>query len=78
MAEQAASLAQQTLANAKLKLQYGRASAFEVTTLRDGLTHKQLAVVTAKIGYADAYAELSQALGKTLDDWHIRLQEGVA
>jgi outer membrane protein TolC len=78
MAEKAADLTQQTLANAKLKLQYGRASAFEVTTLRDGLTSKQLAVVSAKIGYADAYAALSEGMGQTLDDWHISLQEGVS
>lgn len=78
LAERAVGLAQQTLANAKLKLQYGRASAFEVTTLREALTNKQLAVVAAKISYVDTYADVSQALGRTLDFWHIKLQEGVS
>lgn len=78
MAERAVALAQQTLNNAKLKLQYGRASAFEVITLREALTNKQLDMVTAKIAYVDTYADVSLALGKTLNDWHITLREGVS
>ena len=74
MAKQAVKLAMQTLSQARLKLTYGRASAFEVASLREELTIKQLAEVNAKITYLDTIANFHQTIGLTLKDWDIEIE----
>jgi outer membrane protein TolC len=67
-------LAKRSLWIAEKKLQYGRASTFETTTLRNQLITAEITAINAKNDYVSAIATLQQALGTTLDIWKIEVR----
>ncbi len=74
VAKQAVKLAMHyAQSEARLKLTYGRASAFEVASLREELTIKQLAEVNAKITLLDTIANFHQTIGLTLKTGTLKL-----
>lgn len=63
-----------TVDNARLKLQYGRISVFELDGLEDTLLTDETNLIAAKINYLNAVTTLNQTLGITLDKWKIHLR----
>ena len=70
----AVKLQEKTLANAKLKLKYGRSSVFEMNTLETDLLSQQVGLINTKITYLNAATDLYQTMGLTLDKWKISLK----
>jgi outer membrane protein TolC len=66
-------LAAKQLAVARDRLQFGRASTFEVVSAENDLRLADNAQLTASIAYLNAATTLDQQLGTTLDTWHIGL-----
>ncbi|OGT43488.1 MAG: hypothetical protein A3F13_00085 [Gammaproteobacteria bacterium RIFCSPHIGHO2_12_FULL_40_19] len=67
-------LQEKTLENAELKLKYGKSSVFEVNNLTTGLLSQKVALINTKIAYLNQVTALSQTLGITLHEWHIKLR----
>lgn len=67
-------LQEKTLANAKLKLKYGRSSVFETNTLETDLLSQQVGLINEKISYLNDATDLYQTMGLTLDKWKITLK----
>lgn len=74
VAQQALNLQIKTLENAKLKLEYGQSSVFEVNTLQTDLLTQQNSFVSTEIAYLDAITALYQTMGITLEKWNIKLR----
>lgn len=70
----AVALQEKTLANAKLKLKYGKSSVFETNTLETNLLSQQVGLIGEKITYLNDATSLYQTLGLTLDKWKISLK----
>ena len=73
-AEEAVRLASLNLQIANTKLQYGRISPFEASSLQTDLTSAQIALINTKQNYVNTVASFDQTLGITLDRWHILLR----
>ena len=74
VAEVALALQEKTLQNAKLKLQYGKSSVFEVNTLETGLLTQEVALVSTKIQYLNSITALYKTMGIILERWNIKLR----
>lgn len=74
IAELGVKLQEKTLANAKLKLKYGKSSVFETNTLITDLLSQQVGLINEKITYLNAATDLYQTLGLTLAKWKILLK----
>ncbi len=70
-AQQSVDLAALSLKNANIRLNYGRSTPFEVTTLQNNLTNAQISLINTEINYVNALASFEQVLGITLDRWHL-------
>ncbi len=70
----AIALQEQTVANAEIKLRYGKTTVFEVTQLQDQLLQQQTNLVGNKIQLLNSITTLNQTLGLTLDKWGITLR----
>ncbi|MCB1826847.1 MAG: TolC family protein [Coxiellaceae bacterium] len=70
----AVTLQAQTLKAAKLKLNYGRSTVFEVTQDQDQLLSQQTALVSTEITYLNDITALHKIWGDTLDVWSIQLR----
>lgn len=66
-------LAQQSLAIARIKFNYGKAAPFELVTLQTNLTQTQLSSITQQIYYLTAVESFYQLLGTTLNKWQLTL-----
>lgn len=71
LAKRAAALAAQQLEIENLKLAQGRSSNFQVLSLEDQLIAAQINEATAQVSYLNALTELDEALGTTMETWHI-------
>lgn len=74
VAELAEQLQRKSLANAQLRLKYGRATMFEVNEMQTTLLTQQVNLIATKIAYLNAITALHQTLGMTLHHWHIKLR----
>lgn len=69
----AVSLQAATLKAARLKLNYGRATVFEVTRDQDSLLQQETSLVATEIAYLNDITALENTWGTTLDVWNIQL-----
>ena len=74
-AETQLKLAQQALDAARLKLNAGRSSAFEVQTQEQNLRNAETQLVNSKLNYLNALTRLDLQLGTTLETWQISLND---
>lgn len=74
IAKRAEDLANQSYQDSLKKLQYGKVSVFEVTTLQTNLVSAQSTYISNQINYLNQVATYQQNLGITLDVWNIRLK----
>jgi len=74
-AETQLKLAQQALDTARLKLNAGRSSAFEVQTQEQNLRNAETQLVNSKLNYLNALTRLDLQLGTTLETWQISLND---
>lgn len=73
-AQASVDLANETLKNANIRLNYGRSTPFEVATLQNNLTNAQISLINTQISYVNALASYEQVLGITLERWCINLK----
>ncbi|MDQ2994433.1 MAG: TolC family protein, partial [Pseudomonadota bacterium] len=73
LAEQAVKYSWQSFHIAQKKLQHGRTTEFEVTTLLTQLTSEQQALINQKIAFLNTVAQFEQLLGVSLDRWQLKL-----
>ena len=71
LARQARELAERKLETERIKLNAGLSSNFRLVRFEDDLVRSQNSEVDATIAYLNALTALDQALGTTLDTWHI-------
>lgn len=67
-------LQKQSLEDSRLKLKYGQASAFEVSTLQNNLLQSQTSLIGTEVAYLNGISQLFQTLGTTLCQWNIKLR----
>ena len=67
-------LQKKSLADARLKLKYGRSTAFEVTQLQNNLLQAETNLIGTEISYLNDITTLHQTMGITLDVWDIKLR----
>lgn len=70
----AVNLAKQNYSLAKIKLQYGKTSAFEVSTLQTSLTTANINYVNTFASYVTSQANFDNLLGITIDRWNLRVR----
>jgi outer membrane protein TolC len=73
LAKQSVTLSYKSYQDALVKVKYGQASMFEVTTLQTNYINASLQVISAEIAYVTSIAQYYQLLGITLDKWSIKL-----
>ncbi len=71
LANNVLSLAQQSLAIAKIKFNYGKITSFELTSLQTALTTAQLRYIAQQIAYFNNLESFYQLLGTSLEKWGI-------
>lgn len=76
LAEKQVTLAEQSYALEKKKQQAGITSTLDVNNTQNQLIQAQMGLISAKIAYLNQLSTLEQILGKTLEQWHIRLRYG--
>jgi len=74
IAKQNVMLQQEAYDATKLKQQYGRATAFELSQQQDNLVQAQISLITAQIGLLNDITTYNQIMAKTLDVWDIKLR----
>lgn len=74
LAKRSQDLANQSYQNSLTKLNYGKVSLFEVTTLQSSLVSSQITYISTQISYLNAITAYQQNLGITLDVWDIHLK----
>ena len=74
LARQARELAERKLETERIKLNAGLSSNFRLVRFEDDLVRSQNSEVDATIAYLNALTTLDQALGTTLDTWHIDIR----
>ena len=72
-ASQAIKLAQQNYDISKIKLQYGKTTAFEVSTLQTSLTTAVINYVNTFASYVTSQANFDSILGTTTDRWNLHV-----
>lgn len=72
--KRARDLAQQSVDVAEKKLQYGRVSGFEVTSLLTTLNNANVTLLNTEIAYLTSLNNFHQLLGITPDVWHIKIR----
>lgn len=70
-ADSAVKLATLNLKNAYIRLNYGRSTPFEVSTLQNTLTNTQISLINTQISYINTLAAYEQVLGITLRRWGV-------
>lgn len=73
VAERGITLKRQALADAKLKVKYGKGTIFEQTQRQDDLLDAETTLVATKIAYLNAITDFDDMMGKTLAVWHVEV-----
>ncbi len=73
LSAQAVQLAQQSLAVAKIKFNYGKTTSFELTSLQTTMANARISYIGQQIQYITAVENFFQILGTTLEKWQITL-----
>lgn len=67
-------LDRKTLANTKLKLNYGMTTMFEYLSTQETVLSDEITLIGDQTSYITAVSALQQTMGTTLDVWHITLR----
>jgi outer membrane protein TolC len=73
VAERGITLKRQALADAKLKVKYGKGTIFEQAQRQDDLLDAETSLVSTKITYLNALTDFDDMMGKTLVVWHVEV-----
>jgi len=74
LAKNSENLAKRSLDIAQKKLHYGRATVFEITSLRTSLTQAKQRVIANEISYLNTLTDFESLLGTSLDVWGIKIR----
>lgn len=67
-------LSNRNLKNAYIRLDVGRATPFEVSSLQSSLTLAEINLISSEISYINALAAFEQIVGTTLDRWNVQIR----
>ena len=73
VAERGIRLKRQALADAKLKVKYGKGTIFEQAQRQDDLLDAETSLVATKIAYLNAITDFDDMMGKTLAVWQVEV-----
>lgn len=74
MAKKSLNLAEQSYEVEKIKLETGKSTSLNLTTVQDKVLSAKTSLIQAKISFEDALDDLSILLGNTLEQWDIKLE----
>jgi outer membrane protein TolC len=74
LAETTLKLQQQNQDFLKAKLKFGLVTTFEVTTKQQDLDNARVQLIQTKINYLNSLTQLYSDMGKTLDEWNIKVR----